>query len=133
MKLAIWLSTLLLAITYVQIPKWVKQAHLDIYVWKKFQWYNELFNLISFDPCNRSLKIQESIGSPTPKLRAHLGVWGFIFTFPYTPGSTKCESWASFLAHTFVNPCLDHEPKARVVTLPSPTSIHLIFWTSFVW
>jgi hypothetical protein len=29
---------------------------------------------MSFDPYNRSLKIQESIGIPTPKVGAHLGV-----------------------------------------------------------
>ncbi len=39
-----------------------------------FQWYKELFNSMSFDPYNRLLKIQESIETPTPKVRAHLGV-----------------------------------------------------------
>ncbi len=33
---------------------------------------------MSFDPCNCPLKIQESIGTPTPKVGTHLGVWGFI-------------------------------------------------------
>jgi hypothetical protein len=33
---------------------------------------------MSFDPCNFPLKIQESIGTPTPKMGVHLGVWGFI-------------------------------------------------------
>jgi hypothetical protein len=33
---------------------------------------------MSFDPCNYSLKIQESIGSQTPKVGVHLVVWGFI-------------------------------------------------------
>jgi hypothetical protein len=33
---------------------------------------------MNFDPCNRPLKIQESIGTPTPKMIAHLGMWGFI-------------------------------------------------------
>jgi len=51
---------------------------LNIYVLRYFQWYKELFNSMSFDPCNRPLKIWESIGTPTPKVRAHLGVWGFI-------------------------------------------------------
>ncbi len=50
----------------------------DIYVFKDFQWYKELFNLMGFDPCNGSLKIPESIGTPTPKVGVHLGVWGFI-------------------------------------------------------
>jgi hypothetical protein len=50
----------------------------DIYVLRLFQWYKELFNPMVFDPCNLSLKIQESIGTPTPKMGVHLGVWGFI-------------------------------------------------------
>jgi hypothetical protein len=33
---------------------------------------------MSFDPCNRPLKIWKSIGTITPKVGAHLGVWGFI-------------------------------------------------------
>jgi hypothetical protein len=61
---------------------------LDIYVPKKFQWYKELLNLMGFDPYNCSLKVWKSIGTPTPKMGAHLGVWGFIPshspTFPRT-------------------------------------------------
>jgi hypothetical protein len=33
---------------------------------------------MGFDPCNRFVKIQESIGTPTPKVGAHLGVWGLF-------------------------------------------------------
>jgi hypothetical protein len=51
---------------------------LDIYIPRAFQWYKELFNLMSFDSCNRSLKIRESIGIPIPKMGVPLGVWGFI-------------------------------------------------------
>jgi hypothetical protein len=51
---------------------------LDIYVLRYFQWYKELFNSMNFDACNRPLKIRESIGTPIPKMGAHLGVWGFI-------------------------------------------------------
>jgi len=51
---------------------------LDIYVLRAFQWYKEIFNLMTFDPYNCPLKIWESIGSPIPKMGAHLGVWGFI-------------------------------------------------------
>jgi len=51
---------------------------LDIYVSGDFQWYKEFFNPMSFDPCNYPLKTWESIGTPTPKVGAHLGVWGFI-------------------------------------------------------
>jgi hypothetical protein len=45
---------------------------INIYILKVFQWYKELFNPMSFDPCNRSLKIRESIKIPTPKMGAHL-------------------------------------------------------------
>jgi hypothetical protein len=31
-------------------------------------------------------------------------------------GSMKCDSCVSHLAHTFTNPCLSREPKAKVVT-----------------
>jgi len=33
---------------------------------------------MNFDPCNHLLKIWESIAATTPKVRAHLKVWGFI-------------------------------------------------------
>jgi hypothetical protein len=33
---------------------------------------------MNFDPCNRPLKIQEFTGTLTPKMGAHLEVWGFI-------------------------------------------------------
>jgi hypothetical protein len=59
---------------------------LNILVPRSFRWYKKLFNIMSFDPCNRPLKIWESIGIPTPRVRAHLGVWGFIPShFPTFP------------------------------------------------
>ncbi len=33
---------------------------------------------MNFDPCNHLLKIWNSIKTPTPKVRTHLGVRGFI-------------------------------------------------------
>jgi hypothetical protein len=43
---------------------------------------------MGFDPYNRFLKIQESIKTPTPKVGAHLKVWGFIFShFPTLLGT----------------------------------------------
>ncbi len=51
---------------------------LDIYFPRAFQWRNELFNSMGFDPFNCFLKNWESIGSPTLKMGAHLGGWGFI-------------------------------------------------------
>ncbi len=41
---------------------------------------------MSFDPCDRSLKIREFTGTPTPKVGVPFGVWRFIpshfFAFP---------------------------------------------------
>jgi hypothetical protein len=51
---------------------------LDIYVSKYFQWYKKKFKPMGFDPCNRALKIRESIWTPTPIMEVHLGMWGFI-------------------------------------------------------
>jgi hypothetical protein len=51
---------------------------LDIYVPRFFQWYKELFDPMGFDPYYCFLKILESIRTPTLKMGAHLGVWGFI-------------------------------------------------------
>jgi hypothetical protein len=51
---------------------------LNIYVSRAFQWYKELLNPMGFDPYDCSLKIQESIMTPTPKVGTNLGMWGFI-------------------------------------------------------
>jgi hypothetical protein len=56
---------------------------------KFFQWYKKLFNIMNFDPYNHILKIRESIGTPTPNVEDHLGVWGFIPShFPTLPNFT---------------------------------------------
>jgi len=62
----------------LKCPNGSYEPILNIYIPKYFQCYRELFNPMGFDPCNRSLKIWESIGTLTPKVGAHLGVWGFI-------------------------------------------------------
>jgi hypothetical protein len=51
---------------------------LDIYVSIAFQWYKKFLKPFGFDPCNHSLNIWESTGTPTPDMRVHLGVWGFF-------------------------------------------------------
>ncbi len=78
-------------------PNGLCEPILDIYIPRAFQWYKELFNPMSFDPCNRSLKIWESIGIPTPKVGAHLGVWGFIPSHSLA----LSEAWNVTLGLTF--------------------------------
>jgi len=55
------------------------ERNLDICIQRSFQWYKKCFDAMNFDPCNPPLKIWKSIGSPTPKMRVHLGVWGVSF------------------------------------------------------
>ncbi len=71
---------------------------------------------MGFDPWNRSLKIRESIGTPTPQVGSLKSVRVHSLTLSYTPGSIRCASRASFLSRTFASPCFDRKPKARVVT-----------------
>jgi hypothetical protein len=72
----------------LELSKWVMWAHLDIYVPRSFQWYDELLNPMGFDPYNRFLKIWESIDTLSPKMEAHLGVWRFIPSHsPTFPGA----------------------------------------------
>jgi hypothetical protein len=99
-----------------------KKLAKQLYVPRTFQWYKELFNPMGFDPCNRSLKIQESIRIPTPKVGVHLGVWRFnspTLLYFQPPGNMNCDYRASLLARAFTTPCLGRKPKARVATLGS--------------
>jgi hypothetical protein len=48
---------------------------LDIYVSKTFQWHKEVFNPMNFDSFSKYSKV---FWIPSPKMRAHLGVCGFI-------------------------------------------------------
>ncbi len=71
---------------------------LDIHIPRYFQWYKELFNPMSFDIWNRSLKIWESTETPTLKVGVHLGVRGFnpshSSTFPKAWDVTpRLPSW----------------------------------------
>jgi hypothetical protein len=79
---------------------------LDIYASISFQWYKEFLKARGFDLFNLSLKFSESTETSTPNMGVHLGVWVFILALSH--------SWAPLLARTLVNPCLNHEPKARV-------------------
>jgi len=65
---------------------------LNIYTSIAFRWYKELLNARCFDLCDRSLKVWESTGTPTPKMGVHLGVWVFIVTLSHTPlGPHPCK------------------------------------------
>jgi hypothetical protein len=64
-----------------------------------------------------SMKCESPLGS----------VWVHSLTLSYIPGSMKCDSRASLSTRTFAIPCLNHKPKARVMT----KTLHLTFtiWT----
>jgi len=64
----------------------------DIYVPRTFNWYKELFKPLSFDPCNRPLKIWESNGSLTPKVKLLWDVRVHSLTPFHTPRSMLCDS-----------------------------------------
>jgi hypothetical protein len=72
---------------------------------------------MGFDPYNYSMKILKSIGTPTPEVRAHLGVGVHSFTLSHILGNMKCDYWPSHLAYTFTSPCLGCEPKVRVAII----------------
>jgi len=65
---------------------------LDIFVSIAFQWYKEIFEPLGFDPCNHSLNIRESTGTPTPNMRALGSVRVFSLTFFCTLGAWECDS-----------------------------------------
>jgi hypothetical protein len=90
---------------------------LNIYVLISFQWYKKIFNPMGINFYNCSLEIRKSIKTPTPKVGAHLGVWGFILSLSSTLENIRCASHASPLSRTLTSPCLGREPKARVMTL----------------
>ncbi len=85
------------------------QPTLDIYVPWAFQWYKELPNPMGFDPCNHSLKIGESIETPTSKWEL---TWKCECSFSHTLlhsqplESMKCDSHASLMARTLTSPLL---------------------------
>jgi len=62
---------------------------------------------------SENLRIHQDSNSQSESSFGSVGVHSL--TFSYIPKSMKCDSWASFLAHTFVSPCLGHEPKAKIM------------------
>jgi hypothetical protein len=91
---------------------------LDIYVSISFQWYKELFKSMGFDPCNRSLKIWESIwdsnshnGNSLGSVRVHsLTLLALLGACEVT---LELPSWLA----TLQPPCFGHEPKVRIATI----------------
>ncbi len=121
---------------------------LDIYVLRTFQWYNEIFNSMGFDPSK--LLFEDSgvhqdsnsqTGSSFGSGRVH------SLTLSYTLRNMKCDSWSPLLACTFVNPCFGCKPKVRVVTtiaflqrsgpplltLQESFFLFFFFFSKFVW
>jgi hypothetical protein len=87
---------------------------------------------MSFDSCNRPLKIWESIETPTLEVGAHLGVCGFIpshpHTFPRTWNVTLgLHSWLTPL-QTFV---FVKSPKLRLWHKTFQTFYPFFIYTSF--
>jgi hypothetical protein len=85
-----------------EYPNGSYEPILDIYVSKDFEWFKKLFNSMIFDPCNRLVKIQESMGTLIPKVGAHLGMCGFIPSHsPTLPGAWNVtlglHSWPAHL------------------------------------
>ncbi len=91
--MSIWLPTFDHNLCF-RCPNGSCKTILNIYILIAFQWYKELFKVMGFDPCNCFLKIQESTGTPTPKMGVHLGVWVYILTLSHT---TKFFSWPALL------------------------------------
>jgi hypothetical protein len=98
---------------------------LDIYFSIAFQWHKELFEPLGFDPCNHSLNIRESTGSPPglqlPKWKL---LWECEGSFPHT----FLHSRVSLLARNIASPCLGREPKAKVATSNVYISKWLRIW-----
>jgi hypothetical protein len=97
----------------LKCPNGSCEPTLDIYFPRAFQWYKEIFNPMGFDPWKNSLKIRESNSQNESSLGS---VSVHSLTLSYTPGSIRCDSWASFLSRTLISLCLGRKPKAKVVT-----------------
>jgi hypothetical protein len=90
---------------------------LNIYIWRAFQWYKDVFNPMNFDPSNCSLKIRNSIKIPTPKWQS---TWECVGSFPHIFSHSReceCDFQIPLSIRTFPCHCLGHEPKVRVKTL----------------
>jgi hypothetical protein len=66
---------------------------------------------------SKNLKVHQNFNSQNGNSLESVMVHSL--TLSYTLGSMRCDSQASFLARTLVNPYLGREPKARVATTNS--------------
>jgi hypothetical protein len=103
---------------------------LDIYLPRTFQWFKYLFNPMSFDLCNCSLKIRDSNFQNENQLGS---VWVHSITPSYTFGSMKCDFWASLSARTFVRPCFGCKPKVKVITASFHCHVSLMCTRFLLW
>jgi hypothetical protein len=77
------------------MSKSVMRAISDIYIPRTFQWYKELFNPMSFDPCNCPLNIWGINWDSNSQDESSFGsVWVHSLTLFYIPGNRKCDSRA---------------------------------------
>ncbi len=87
---------------------------------------------MGFDPCNRPLKIRESIGTLTNKMGIHLRVWRFIPShFFVLPWAWDVIPRLPLLARNLSSPCLGHEPKVKVATsllFSLPSFMVVLLW-----
>ncbi len=100
---------------------------LDIYASRAFPWYKECHKTLRFDPYNRFLKFWESTGTPSPQVGVALGVWGFtpshFLTLSHTPGSTWCDSRASFCLDSRASSWLNSRASSLARTLAIPFAL----------
>jgi hypothetical protein len=73
---------------------------------------------MNFDLSNRSKKIWKSIGTPIPKVGAHLRECGLIPSHsPHTPKSVNVTFRLHSLPAPFHAPYVGREPKAKVMIM----------------
>jgi hypothetical protein len=117
-QIANWLSNFLLGHNLCfRCPNESCKPILDIYVSIVFQWYKKNLWTNGFWPLQFPFEDLEVHWNSNSQNKSSLGsVKIHSLTFFCTPGSTRCDSQASLLVHHLANPCLGHEPKARVAT-----------------
>jgi hypothetical protein len=88
-----------------------------IYAPRAFQWYKDSFNPMSFDLTIALWRFKSPFGLQLLKWEIIWECEVHSLTLSYTPMNMKCDSRASFLAHTFASPYLGHKAKAKIATI----------------